>query len=289
MTSRTPITTTTSPSEVTMLREKTSPRAVIGAALAAVAALAGPAVGSLTAQVEVPMSALLEPGFLLSMGEIVDPASWSDAETVVGSAGETIVLEHSHTPFDLLYVPRTVEGRSLTAGDRVQFFRLDRRIGDPATGEPLGRLLLPTGVARVEAIEGEIATVRVTDAFHPILVGDRVRLVNETDEAWPTATVAPGSAGGRIVAFQDEKAIHPTFDKLSLRPEAAGAAGPGQVVELYRPGCVRDGVQLPDRVLGKAMVVRVEGALAAAVTFERKGSDLAPGDLYRAVQPEGVE
>ncbi|MGH7565559.1 MAG: hypothetical protein ACREK2_01895 [Gemmatimonadota bacterium] len=238
---------------------------------------------SLSAQIEPPLPALLEADFLLSVGEVVDPARWRDAETVVGAMAETMVTDRSQTQFDLVYVPRVVEGRSLSPGDMVQFFRLERRIDDPTTREPLGTLLLPTGVGRVDSLAGETARVRVTDAFHAIVVGDRVRIVTDTVESWPTAIAVVGTPGGRVVAFQEEKAIHPSFDRLFLRPEIAGSVSPGQVVELYRPGPVRDGVRLPDLVLGKAMVVRAEAGIAAAVTYELERADLAPGDLYRPV------
>jgi hypothetical protein len=253
------------------------PHPVPGAPFLALALLAG--AGSARAQDPPPVQALLEPDYLLSVGEVVDPARWSDAEDVMGAAGETLVTDRSQTPFDLVHVPRVVEGRALEAGDRVQFFRLERRIDDPVTGEPLGTLLLPTGVGRVEILDGETAGVRITDAFHAIVVGDRVRLVAGGNVLAPVAGYA-GGAGGRIVAFQDEKAIHPPFDKLFLRPDAGGIAG-GEVVELYRPGPVRDGVQLPDLVLGKAMVVRGGEGVAAAVTYELERPDLAPGDRYR--------
>jgi hypothetical protein len=224
---------------------------------------------------------LLEPEYLLSVGEIVDRATWRDAETVVGAEGETRVADRTQTQYDLLFVPRTVGGRALAPGDRLQFFRLERRIDDPATHEALGTLLIPTGVGTVDSLAGETVRVRVTDAFHPIVVGDRVRVVTATG---PTP-VAGGSgfSGGRIVAFQEEKAIHPPFDRMFLRPEAAGGLAPGQVVQLYRPGERRGGVQLPDEVLGKAMIVRADGGLAAAVTFELERADLAVGDLFRAV------
>lgn len=267
-------------------RKGMMPGPALGAALALAVTLAGPGIESLRGQAEVPLPALLEPEFLLSVGEIVDPASWRDAATVLGTADGEIVAERSLTVFDLLYVPVVVEGRALAPGDRVQLFRLDRPIEDPETGEWLGDLLVPTGVARVEDVEGEVARVRVTDAFHEILVGDRVRVVDGLDGGGFGATAMAGSGGGRVVAFHEEKAIHPTFDTLFLRPEVAGALAAGQVVELFRPGPVRDGIRLPDQVLGKAMVVRSHGPLAEAVTFELKGPDLAPGDLYRAVSSD---
>ena len=264
------------------------PRPGLGVAVVFMVALAGPGIEPLRGQTEVPLPALLEPEFLLSVGEIVDPANWRDAGTVLGTAGGEIVAEHTLTVFDLLYVPHVVEGRALGPGDRVQLFRLDRAIEDPETGEWLGDLLLPTGVARVEDVQGEVARVRVTDAFQAILVGDRIRVV-EGDAGWSGTTGVAGSGGGRVVAFQEEKAVHPTFDTLFLRPEVAGALAAGQVVELFRPGRVRDGTRLPDRVLGKAMVVRAHGPLAEAVTFELKGSDLSPGDLYRAVSSDAMQ
>ncbi|HJR54164.1 MAG TPA: hypothetical protein VJ982_10675 [Gemmatimonadota bacterium] len=251
--------------------------------LAATLLMAG--AGSARAQSEPPVQALLETGYLLSVGEVVEAGRWRNAEAVVGAAGETMVTDRSQTPFDLVHVPRVVEGRSLVTGDVVQFFRLERRIDDPVTDEALGTLLLPTGVGRVESLDGETAAVRVTDAFHAVLVGDRVRVVNEADMAAPVPAFA-GGAGGRIVAFQEEKAIHPPFDKLFLRPDAAGSTAPGQIIELYRPGPVREGVQLPDVALGKAMVVREGGTLVAAVTYELERADLAPGDLYRPVTAE---
>jgi hypothetical protein len=244
-------------------------------------------VDSLNAQVTPPLPALLESDYLLSVGEVVDPARWRGAETVVGSTGETKISDRSQTQNDLLYVPRVVEGRSLEPGDLVQFFRLDRRIDDPTTHELLGSLLLPTGMGVVDSLAGETARVRVTDAFHPILMGDHVRVVTDAAGTWPTAISVAGAPGGRIAAFQEEKAIHPSFDRLFLRPEVAGSTAPGQVVELYRPGPVRDGVQLPETVLGKAMIVRAEGPIAAAVTYQLERADLAPGDLYRPVPPDG--
>ena len=257
------------------LRSRRTRAVTVAAALAAAwSVVAGPA----RAQVEAPL-ALLEPGYVLSVGEIVDRDDWRDAEIVVGALGETRVSDRTRTQHDLLYVPRIVGGRALAPGDRLQFFRLDRRIEDPATREPLGTLLLPTGIGTVDSLASETARVRVSDAFHPILVGDRVRVVTGL-ETLPAAASGAGTTG-RIVAFQEEKAIHPPFDRMFLRPEVAGALAPGQIVELYRPGDRSAGVQLPDEMLGKAMVVRVDGGLAAAVSFELERSDLVAGDLFR--------
>ena len=91
--------------------------------------------GSARSQSPVP-AALLEPGHLLSVGEIVDPDDWRDAESVLGEAGESRVAAPTETQYDLLYVPLVVAGRTLAPGDHLQTFRLDRRIHDPSTHEP---------------------------------------------------------------------------------------------------------------------------------------------------------
>ena len=235
--------------------------------------------GSAWSQSPVP-AALLESGHLLSVGEIVDPDDWRDAESVLGEAGESRVAAPTETQYDLLYVPLVVAGRTLAPGDHLQTFRLDRRIHDPSTHEPLGRLLLPTGTGVVDSIGPEAARLRVTDAFHPIVIGDHVRLAGPGGGSAPLAS-APATASGRIVAFQEEKAIQAPYDRLFLRPEPAGGLAPGQVVDLYRPGEVRDGTRLPDEEIGRALVVRVDGELAAAVLFELSRSDLAVGDRFR--------
>jgi hypothetical protein len=255
--------------------------------LIVLAALIVTKVQPLSAQIEPQVPALLQPDFLLSVGDIVDHARWQEGETVIGASGETMISDRSRTQYDLLYVPRVVEGRALTPGDRVQFFRLDRRIDDPVTREPLGMLLLPTGIGKVDGLAGETARVRVTHAFHPIVVGDRVRIVTEVGAGWPAAISVGGAPGGRVVAFQEEKAIHPPFDRLFLRPEIGGSTAPGQAVELYRPGPVRESARLPDTVLGRAMVVRGEGPIVAAVTYRLEQAELAPGDRYRVVSRPG--
>lgn len=252
---------------------RTAPAAVLVAAWIAVLP------GGARAQSSVPV-ALLEPGHLLSVSEIVDADAWRDAERVLGGEGESRVEAPTETQYDLLHVPLVVAGRSLTIGDRLQTFRLDRRIHDPTTHEPLGHLLLPTGTGIVDSLGPETARLRVTDAFHPIVIGDYVRRVESAGGSASPAT-APATSWGNIVAFQEEKAIQAPYDRMFLRPEPPNGLHAGQVVELYRPGEVRDGASLPDEEIGRALIVRVDGELAAAVLFELFRSDLAVGDRFR--------
>lgn len=225
--------------------------------------------------------ALSEPDFLLSVGAIVDTAGHRPFAIVLGAEGELGIRDRSLTASDRLFVPSVVDGRPLRFDDAIQFFRLTRRISDPVTQEALGRLLVPTGVGRVDSLAAGTVRVRVTDAFLPILIGDGVRAIVDADTVPYLQAAAPGNAEGHVVAFQQEKAIHPPFDVLFLRQSRPGALARGETVLLYRPGPMVDETRLPDIILARAKIVRPDGLLAAAVLTETYRSDLAAGDRYR--------
>jgi hypothetical protein len=231
-----------------------------------------------------PIPALLEPTFLLSTGRIVDADQHRGDAAIVGTTRELAIRDQSLTTPDLVFVPRELRGRLLVPGDLVQFYRIERVVLDPWSGERLGRLLSPTGIGTVESLAADVARVRITHAFLPILIGDYARPVEEPDTlaSWTSATARAGShVEGPVVAFQDDKAIVPPFDRIFLRTSETHALVPGEVVLVDRPGAVVDGRQLPDVAIGRAMVVLVEGRVATAVLYETYRSDLVPGDRFR--------
>ncbi|MFN2382886.1 MAG: hypothetical protein ABR559_01325 [Gemmatimonadota bacterium] len=251
--------------------------------------VADPAPGS-TQSVLIP--SLLAPDFLLSVGRIVDPDGFDDQAVILGTTRELAIRELSLTPPDLVFVPRVLAGRPLEPGERIQFFELTRPVDDEESGARIGTLLVPTGIGRVDSLPGEVARVRITHAFLPILLGHRARLVTEADTlaaGWHESGVEGVAATGHVLTFQDEKAIYPPFDKLFLWQHPWGGAAtpdglaPGDLVQLFRPGPVERGFQLPDILIGEAMVVRLDGRIAAAVITQVSRSDLGIGDLYRRI------
>ena len=236
--------------------------------------------------VEPPVPALLEPVFLLSTSRIVDADAFRGDGAILGTTREIAIRDQSLTASDQVFVPQLLRGRSLSLGDMVQFYRIGRRINDPHSGERLGRLLVPTGIGSVDSLTGSLARVRVTHAFHPILIGDFARPVAEADTLVSLLPARMEGLEGHVVALQEEKAIVPPFDRVLLRTELSDRLGPGEVVLVYRQGAVESGRRLPDVLIARAMVVRVEGPLAAAVLFEAYRSDLVPGDRFRRVAHE---
>ena len=256
---------------------------VIGVALAALPA--GRGVAAAQSASEPPTPALLEPVALLSTARIVDPDVFGGEGVILGTTRELAIRDQSLAPPDQVFVPRNLRGRALVPGDLVQFYRLDRRILDPWTGERLGRMLVPTGIGAVDSLAAEVARVRLTHGFLPVLIGDFARPVEEADTVATLAPLVVAGVEGPVVASQEEKAILPPFDRIFLRAPAPFGLSPGQVVLVYRPGSVEGGRQLPDVAIGRAMVVRVEGRIAAAALYETYRSDLALGDHFRSDEP----
>lgn len=232
---------------------------------------------------EVPAPALLKPDVLLSVGRLVEGDL--DPPVVVGSEAEGRVEDRSLTVFDRIYVPSVIDGRALAVEDRVRTFRIRRLVVDPVTGAPMGRVLVPTGVAVVDSLAGEVAVARIETAFVDVQVGDGVERVGEADTtAVPTRTVA--GVTGYLIAFQGDEALHPPYEVMFLRLPAVNALGPGAAVEIHEPGEERDGLRLPDARIGRAMVVRVDGDVAAAILYDLRRSDAGPGDPFRSVELE---
>lgn len=221
-----------------------------------------------------------EPRFLLSVGAIVAPDEIDREARVLGTERESAIREQSLTPPDRVHVPRVIDERSLGIGQRLQLYRTGETILDPADGTPLGLLRVPTGIGEVDTVAGEVATVRLTRAFRPVQVGDYVRTVGPADTLPPVASgerLRP--VEGRVVAFQEEKAIHPPFDILFLRDDER-ALEAGDVVLLFRPGPRSEGVELPEVRVAVAVVVR-PGRVPAAILTRTFRSDVGVGDLYR--------
>jgi len=221
-----------------------------------------------------------EPRFLLSVGSIVEPDEIDHGARVLGTEREGAIRERSLTPPDRVHVPRVIDERPLGIGQRLQLYRTGETILDPVDETPLGLLRVPTGIGEVDTVAGEAATVRLTRAYRPVQVGDYVRTVGPADTLPPVASgerLRP--VEGRVVAFQEEKAVHPPMDIVFLRDDDR-ALEAGDVVLVFRPGPRSEGVELPEVRVAVAVIVR-PGRVPAAILTRTFRSDVGVGDLYR--------
>ncbi len=250
--------------------------------------LAGGATAAAQNVVVPPIPALLEPTFLLATPRIVDAGSIDARDVILGTTRELAIQDQSLTAPDRVFVRADLGGRSLKLGEVIQFYRVERVLSDPWTGEPLGNVMRPTGIGVVDSMAGETVRAQLTHGFHPVLIGDYARPVEEADTL-VTTRLASGSVvvEGPVAGFPDDQAILPPFDAIFVRSTAPFDLAPGDVILLDRPGAEVDGRRLPDVPIGRAMIVRVDGRLAAAVLYETIRSDLTPGDRFRREAPAG--
>lgn len=262
-------------------------RAGLAAALALLAA--APASGQDADFMPGPdLQAVGEPAFLLSLGWLAQTREDTGAAVILGSVGEGHSPDGSLTTFDRIFLPPIVEGRRMVPGDVVQLYRLERIVADPTTYERLGVLAVPSGVATVDSLAGEVIRATITDAFGPVLLGDRARPVAEADTIWVApASVSPIGAEGVVVDFQTQKAIVPPYDRVFVRRREGPALMPGDRVWFYRPGPIRQGLQLPDLEIGRGVVVRTQGDVAVTILLDVRRADLTPGDRFREEAPPG--
>lgn len=230
------------------------------------------------------VAAFGEPSVLLSVGAVVDIDEIDTEARILGTAIETAIRDQSLSPPDRIHVPGVVDGVPLSVGDRIQTYRRARTVVDPVTEEALGELLLPTGVAEVEDVAGRVATAGLRRTYRAVQVGDHVRRIGRADTTPRGGRAGSGEARGSLVAFQEEKAVHPPFDVAFLRDDAR-ALGAGDVVLLYREDEAGGGWKLPVVRLGTAVVVR-PGPVAAAILTRTFRSDIEPGVRYRTTDED---
>lgn len=232
------------------------------------------------------LRAVGEPAFLLSLGWLAPTREDAGAAVILGSVGEGHTPDKSLTRFDRIFLPPVVEGRRMGVGEVIQLYRLEGIVTDPTTDERLGVLAVPTGVARVDSLAGEVVRATITDAFGPVLLGDRARPVAETDTLWAApASVSPIGAEGVVVVFQTPKAIVPPYDRVFIRRREGPVLAPGDRVWFYRPGPIREGFQLPELEIGRGVVVRTQGDVAVAILLDVRRADLMAGDRFREEAP----
>lgn len=231
-----------------------------------------------------PVPALLRPDALLSVGRLVDPDL--DPPLVLGSEKEGTIRDRSLTVFDRVYVPLVVDGRPLEPGDRLRTFRLRHRVVDPVTGAPAGRVLDPTGVVVVDSLAREVAVARIEHAFGAVQVGDGIEAVSPADTMALESVPARSGVEGYVLGFQAAKELHPTYDVAFLRLGSPAALAPGATVHVVAPRETLDGREGPQVLVGRAMVVRVHGDVAAAMLYRVRRSDLRSGLIFRSVDPD---
>lgn len=230
-----------------------------------------------TTAVEMPV---VRPGDFFRASVLVPDAEIGGIGRLVGKETASVVPMET-TPqvslFDRVYV-RLDDPSGVRLGDPVHFFRRDREV------KPYGRVYRSTGIAVVEALEGNVATAVVRTVYDAIAPGD----VAVSPARFPVRPgVAPGRVrqrlDGRIVGFEIPHPLQATQEIAFLDVgRAAGVQEGDEFLAVLPPEKVSWGTR-PEIRVGRLQVVRVTGRTASARIVALEQPAMEPGLPVRLV------
>jgi hypothetical protein len=229
-----------------------------------------------------PLPAGVLEALALAAGYVAPARTLGDDGVILGYGAEGEIEERSLTVFDVVHVTPVLDGAPAVVGDSLLLYRDGGDLRHPETHAVLGRMVVPTGLAVVTSLEGDVASATIVDAFAPVVAGQRVqRVVRRPETAWPEGERAPGA--GIVVGVRPRTAIVEPYAVVFLDLPAGSALAPGDEVALVRAP-VEDGRRLPEIELGAARVVDVGPDAATALVVRLARSDLEMGDRYRRLE-----
>lgn len=179
--------------------------------------------------------------------------------------------------YDRVFVA-LVAPASVRVGDRLHLLRPGREV------EPFGRVYEPTGMATVEAIDGNVATTVVDQLFDVVSIGDRALPAPRFPVVAGVRPVPRDGVRGRIIAFPTPQPLVSTqdFAFLDLGEEAGLEAG-DELVAFLPPEDRRWGTR-PEVPIAVLQVVRVTDRTASARVTDLRYPALEPGIPVRLVR-----
>jgi hypothetical protein len=202
------------------------------------------------------------------------------AAIVGGPANQTMLTDHTVVEIGL-------GNGEIAVGDQLDIFRPGDLVVDPSTGRNMGRLTVQLGWLEVTGVHDETATAVIRLSRSEIVRGDHVM-----PRRARTAEVPIGDrvdVEGVVAATPSKRVQMGSGDVVYLNRGSSQGLVIGSPVEIYTPrGEAWDEVRkenraLPDRVVGKAIVVDAYESTAVAVVthatvelnrgFHFRGSD----------------
>jgi hypothetical protein len=203
------------------------------------------------------------------VGRLVDIA---EASVVFFRVGRQI---HPHTRVYMKLDSAAPAG--VRVGDVYHLWRPGREI------LPYGRVYDSTGLARVVAVDGDVATVEVEHMYAPVLLGDIALPVEQFPV--PGGVIPRPASGleGRIVTLATPQTVVGLEDVAYLDlGEQSGVAEGDEFAVVIPPQRTSYGVR-PEMHVGRLQVVRVSGRTSAARVVHLQQPALEAGQVVRLV------
>lgn len=227
---------------------------------------------------------VLTPGDFFRAALLVTEEEVAPVGTVVEQLSPSVVpteIPPLISLYDRVFVALAGPGSapsSTRVGDRLHFLRPGREV------EPFGRVYEPTGMATVEAIDGNVATTVVDQLFDVVSIGDRALPAPRFPVAAGVRPVPRDGVRGRIVAFPTPQPLVSTQDLAFLDiGEQAGLKEGDELVAFLPPEDRRWGTR-PEVPIAVLQVVRVTDRTSSARVTDLRYPALEPGIPVRLVR-----
>jgi hypothetical protein len=201
------------------------------------------------------------------------------AASIVDAVPERVMLSQG----DRVYIGLGEQEASV--GDQFTIFRTQEKVFDPDTNRLLGYHVKLLGWVEVEETDAEasLAVIRMSGA--EMELGDRV-MPRERPILDVEVAASPKNVDGRISFFPASRVLMGTADYVYLNRGELDGLQVGSPLEVYRNGWqapepARDTrVEVPDRVIGRLLVVRARRQSAVAL-IRHTETELELGDRFR--------
>lgn len=214
---------------------------------------------------------------------IAAPTTLDRVGEMVENISETVVpIQHQPqvTVYDKVLVRLSAQQGTVRVGDRVQFLR------DEADYRGYGRMWRSAGLGTVAALDGNVATVVVTDQFAPIEPADLV----VRPERFPVRTgvlpAATAGAGleGNVIGFQDVHTLYGVEDIAFLDLGRDDGVSEGDEFEAWVPAQRKTWGEAPPVKVAEMQVVRVTDRAASARITQLAQPAMQEGLVVRRVK-----
>ena len=212
----------------------------------------------------------------------ISPEQMDAASSIVGRIPKRTLLSQE----DQVYVG--LGESEAENGDEFTIFRTHEKVFDPDTGELLGFHVEIVGWLEIDQThpEASLATIRMSSG--EIELEDRLT-PRESLPAEIAMQPSPVGVEGKISFFPQRRVLMGLHDFVYLNRGLLDGIEVGSPLEVYRQGWLANdtsrhlSVQIPDRVVARMVVVRVDDEASVAVVTEAD-LELEKGDRFRGAQ-----
>jgi hypothetical protein len=207
----------------------------------------------------------------------ISDAGLADSGMIVDTVDDRIMM----TKDDTVFVE--MDDSMAEVGSRYDLYKIGDEVNHPHTGKKLGYKTTWVGALELSAAHAQVYSGVITEAVQEIERGT-ILLPHVEPEQEIVLQSADSVLNGTVIAGQQRQLSLAQGDVLYVDMGSDAGLQTGNMLTIVRPrtaselGLQSDGVQLPDTLLGRALVVKTDASTAAALVL-KAAEPIVRGDL----------